>query len=143
MPKVNVTGEAPAPPDKVWELLTDLPRWPEWFSTHDAFLGDLPATLTEGAKFRQRVKAMGMPAETAWTVTTARAPELLELAGDGPMGVKVRSADRVEPSGSGSRITMDTEFEGGMLAGPMGAMVAKQAGESGEKSLAKFAALLA
>jgi len=142
MPKVNVTAQIPAAPDKVWDVLTDPTRFPEWFTTHEGFIGDVPARLEEGSTYTQRVKAMGMPADTAWRVVTAQAPQRLELAGDGPMGVKVRSSYVLQPDGDGSRLDVETEFEGGMLAGPMGAMVAKQAGESTEKSLTKLAALV-
>jgi uncharacterized protein YndB with AHSA1/START domain len=141
MPKVSVSAEASAGPDKVWTLLTDPTRYPEWFATHDAFVGDVPGTLTEGTTFKQRVKSMGMPVETAWRVTAAEAPQRLELAGDGPMGVKVRSVYVIESVAAGSVITYDTEFSGGMLAGPMGEMVAKQAREAAGKSLAKLAEL--
>ena len=37
-----------------------------------------------------------MPAEMAWRVTTASAPAALELAGDGPMGVKARNRFRID-----------------------------------------------
>jgi hypothetical protein len=110
---------------------------------HDAFTGDVPATLGEGTAYKQRVKLMGMPAEMAWRVTTAEAPGRLEQVGDGPMGVKAHNRFTIEPSGEGSQITFEMEFNGPALAGPMAGMVEKQAGAAAKQSLAKFAALLA
>ncbi|MCW6007671.1 SRPBCC family protein [Micromonospora sp. CPCC 205371] len=141
MPKVTVSAEAAAGPERVWELATDLPRWAEWNTMHEGFTGEVPATLTEGAAYRQRVKLMGMPAEMAWRVATADAGRL-ELAGDGPMGVKAANRFFVEPSGDGSKITYEMEFNGPALAGPMAGMLEKQAGTAAAQSLAKFTALL-
>jgi hypothetical protein len=142
MPKVSVSAEAAADPDRVWQLAVDLPRYAEWLTMHDAFTSDVPATLEEGTIYKQRVKLMGMPADMAWRVTTAQAPGKLELAGDGPMGVKAHNRFLIEPSGAGSQITFEMEFNGPALNGPMAGMVEKQAGTAAGQSLAKFTALL-
>jgi len=146
MPKVSVSAAASAGPDQVWQLAVNLPRYAEWLTMHDAFTGDVPATLGEGVAYRQRVKLMGMPADMAWRVTVVEEPGRLELAGDGPMGVKAHNRFVIEPapdgSGGGSQITFEMEFNGPALAGPMAAMVEKQAGTAAKESLAKFTALL-
>jgi hypothetical protein len=142
MPKVSVSTDAAAKPDQVWELATTLPRYAEWLTMHDAFPGDVPETLSAGTTYKQRVKLMGMPAEMAWRVTAADAPGLLEMQGDGPMGVKAHNRFLIAPSESGSQITFEMEFNGPALAGPMAAMVEKQAGTAAQQSLAKFTALL-
>jgi hypothetical protein len=143
MPKVSVSAAAAAGPEQVWQLAVDLPRYAEWLTMHEGFTGDVPATLSEGAAYRQRVKLMGMPAEMAWRVTTAEQPGRLEVAGDGPMGVKAHNRFFIEPSdGGGSQITYEMEFAGPALAGPMAGMLEKQAGAAAEQSLARFTALL-
>src|SRR6476620_3629097 len=91
MPKVSVSTESAVEPERVWQLAIDLPRLADWNTMHDAFTSDVPATLTEGTTYKQRVKLMGMPAEMAWRVTTAEAPGRLLQAGDGPMGVKAHN----------------------------------------------------
>jgi hypothetical protein len=142
MAKVSVSTQVPAGAEKVWQLAVDLPREGEWNSMHEGFTGDVPEVLTEGASFKQRVKLMGMPAEIAWRVTEAAAPGRLELKGDGPMGVTAINRWLIEPAGGGSQITLEMEFSGATLAGPMAMMVEKQARSATEKSLARFAALL-
>jgi len=142
MPKVSVSAESAAGPERVWELAVDLPRYAEWLTMHDAFTGDVPATLDQGTAYKQRVKLMGMPAEMAWRVTAAEAPGKLELAGDGPMGVKAHNRFLIVPSGEGSQITFEMEFAGPALAGPMAGMLEKQAGQAAAQSLEKFKALL-
>jgi hypothetical protein len=141
MPKVSVSTEATADPERAWKLAVDLPRYAEWLTMHDAFTSDVPSTLDEGTTYKQRVKLMGMPAEMAWRVTTADGGKL-ELAGDGPMGVKAHNRFTIEPSGEGSHITFEMEFNGPALNGPMAGMVEKQAGAAAKDSLAKFTALL-
>lgn len=142
MPKVSVSAGAAAEPQKVWQLVVDLPRVTEWNTMHEGFAGDVPSTLDAGTTYRQRVKLMGMPAEMAWRVTDAVASERLEQSGDGPMGVKAKNRFVIEPSGEGSQITYEMEFTGPALAGPMAAMLEKQAGAAAQQSLAKLAALL-
>ena len=109
---------------------------------HEGFTGDIPATLEEGSAYKQRVKLMGMPAEMAWRVTTFEAPERLELAGDGPMGVKAKNRFVIEPSDEGSQITYEMEFAGPGLNGPMAGMLEKQAGAGAQQALAMFTAVL-
>jgi hypothetical protein len=142
MPKVSVSAQTSAGADKVWQLAVDLPRYAEWNSMHEGFTGDVPTVLGEGTTYKERVKLMGMPAEISWQVTAAEAPGRLELKGDGPMGVKAINRWLIEPSGDGSQITIEMEFKGVALAGPMAAMVEKQAAAATETSLTKFAALL-
>lgn len=142
MPKVSASTQAAVGPEKVWELVVDLPRYPEWLSMHDAFTSDVPETLAEGVAYKQRVKMMGMPADIAWRVTTADGPGRLEMAGDGPMGIKSINRFIVEPDGDGSNITFEMEFNGPALNGPMAAMAEKSAAASAEQSLAKFKSLL-
>jgi hypothetical protein len=141
MAKVSVSSEIPADPERVFALAIALPRVAEWNTMHEGFTGDIPETLTEGATYKQRVKLMGMPAEMAWRVTAVDSGRI-EQAGDGPMGVKALNRMSIEPSGDGSKLTIEMEFNGPALGGPMAMMVEKQAGSSTKASLAKFAELL-
>jgi len=143
MPKVSVSTDAAFEPDQVWQLAIALPRYAEWLTMHDAFTSEIPETLGEGMTYKQRVKLMGMPAEMAWRVSAADAPTLLEMMGDGPMGVKAHNRFLIKPAPGGSQITFEMEFNGPALAGPMAGMIEKQAGTAAHQSLAKFTALLA
>jgi uncharacterized protein YndB with AHSA1/START domain len=142
MPKVSASTQTAAGPERVWQLVVDLPRYPEWNTMHDAFTSDVPATLDEGVAYKQRVKMMGMPADIAWRVGTVDAPGKLELLGDGPMGIKALNRFVVEPAGDGSQVTFEMEFNGPALTGAIGAMAEKQSLAAAQQSLAKFAALL-
>lgn len=142
MPKVSVSQEAAVAPERAWELASDLSRYGEWLTMHEGFTTDVPSDPRAGDTYRQKVKLMGMPAEIAWRVVTAEAPSTLALAGDGPMNVKAANRTTIEPTPAGSRITLEMEFNGPALAGPMAGMVEKQAGAAARDSLAKFVTLL-
>jgi hypothetical protein len=142
MPKVSVSTETSAAPEAVWALAVNLPKVAEWNSMHESFTGDVPETLAEGTTYKQKVKLMGMPAEMAWRVTAAAEPSMLEQQGDGPMGVKSSHRFIIEPTDSGSKVTIEMEFNGPALNGPMAGMVEKQARNSTTKSLETFAKLL-
>jgi carbon monoxide dehydrogenase subunit G len=142
MPKVSVSAETSAAPEAVWELAVNLPRVAEWNSMHESFTGEVPETLAEGTTYKQKVKLMGMPAEMAWRVTAAQAPALLEQHGDGPMGVKSSHRFVIEPTDAGTKVTIEMEFNGPALNGPMASMVEKTARTSTGKSLETFTKLL-
>jgi hypothetical protein len=143
MPTVSASTQTAADPERVWQLVTDLPRFAEWNIMHDAFLGDVPATLGDGVTYKQRVKMMNMPAEFAWKVTSADEPGKLELAGTGPMGIKAVNRLLVEKTGTGSNITFEMEFNGPAMNGPIAKMAEKQSAVAAQQSMDKFAALLA
>jgi hypothetical protein len=142
MAKVSVSIETSADPERVWALVIDLPRVAEWNTMHEGFTGDVPPKLEEGVTYKQRVKLMGMASEMSWLVTEVEAPGKVVQAGDGPMGVKAHNRVYVEPAGAGSKVTIENEFQGPALKGPMAMMVEKQAGASAKASLAKFVELL-
>ena len=142
MAKISVEADATADPQRVWEVVSTLPRVAEWNTMHEGFTGEVPDTLGEGDTYRQRVKLMGMPAEMAWRVTTAAEPGRLEQNGDGPMGVKAKNLFVIEPTATGSHITYEMEFVGPALKGAMAGMLEKQAGAAGQQTLAKLVALL-
>ena len=142
MAKVSVSTQVSAGVEEIWQLAVDLPREAEWNSMHEGFTDEVPAVLGEGTTFKQRVKLMGMPAEITWQVTEAEPPGRLELKGNGPMGVTAFNRWLIETAPGGSQITLEMEFSGAALAGPMAMMVEKQARSATEASLARFAALL-
>lgn len=137
MPEVSNSIEMPAPPERVWSVVTDLSRYGEWNTTHTDFPDGTPETLEPGTTFREKVKIMGMPGEVKWTVTDVIENEKFAMDGEGPMGVTLKAAYRLEGNGDKTTFTFDSAFAGGALSGPMGGPVTKQtekaAGESVEK----------
>jgi uncharacterized protein YndB with AHSA1/START domain len=92
----------PAPPGRVWEALTDLSTWQEWWNLVTIVpLG--PTALAPGVRFRLGGQRAGRP-PTVWTVEVVELdpPARIELAyveGD----LVGRAAWELEPAEGGTR----------------------------------------
>jgi hypothetical protein len=142
MPEVTSTLDIPASPQAVWDVATDLSRYGEWNISHTGFPDGTPASEA-GAKFREQITIMGMPGEANWEIAEAVAPELTVWTGAGPMGIVLGTKLELAPSGDGTSVSISVSFDGGPLAGPMGATVAASAEKGAAQSLEKLAALVA
>jgi uncharacterized protein YndB with AHSA1/START domain len=142
MPEVTSTLDIPASPQAVWDVATDLSRYGEWNISHTGFPDGTPASEA-GAKFREQITIMGMPGEANWEIAEAVAPERTVWTGAGPMGIVLGTKLELTPSGDGTTVAISVSFDGGPLAGPMGATVAASAEKGAAQSLEKLAALVA
>jgi len=142
MPEVTQSVDIDAPAEKVWEVATDLSRYGEWNTSHTGFPDGTPATEA-GATFREQITIMGMPGEASWEITEATAPERTVWTGAGPMGIVLGTKLELAPSGDGTSVSISVSFDGGPLAGPMGATVAASAEKGAAQSLEKLATLVA
>ena len=143
MATFTTQAEIAAPPEGVFEIISDPGRSGEWQTTHTGWAGEAPSEMVEGGSFTQKVTLMGMPGEVAWTVKRLEAPSALELEGTGPMGVTMRSAFSLESvDGGSSRLTVEGELGGGMLDGPMGETVAAQSKTAMEQSVERLKGLV-
>ena len=141
MPTVTQSLEIPAPPDKVWEVATDWTRYGEWNVTHTGFPEGAPAN-EQGATFKEKITIMGMPGEAKWTVAEVEEPKKLVWDGEGPMGITLGSKLELTPSGEGTTVALEVTFDGGPLAGPIGATVAASGQKASAESLEKLKGLV-
>jgi carbon monoxide dehydrogenase subunit G len=141
MPTVTQSLEIPAPPDRVWEVATDWTRYGEWNVTHTGFPEGAPAN-EQGATFKEKITIMGMPGEAAWTVAEIEAPTRVVWDGEGPMGITLGTKLELTPNGEGTTVALEVTFDGGPLAGPMGATVAASGQRASAESLEKLKGLV-
>lgn len=141
MPDISRSAELPAPPDRVWAIISDLSRYGEWNEIHVGFPDGAPQ-LAEGISFRENVTIMGMPGEAIWRVAELAPGARIVLDGDGPMGIKLAMRLELAAENGGSRVTMASSFDGPPLQGPLGAAVGKAGEQAAEASLEKVRALL-
>lgn len=120
---------------KVFALLVDPARMPDWLLQHDGWIGEPPAEFTEGVRFRQRIRLMGVPSEVRWTVTGVVEGRAVWFEGTAPMGITVGFFLSVTPTENGSVIRFDGGVEGGSADGPLGPMVARNLADAMRKSL--------
>jgi len=109
MTNFSTTVDIQAPRERVWDVLLDVARWPEWTPTTSRVerLDAGPFTVGSRARiFQPKLR----PA--VWQVT-----ELNQAAGSftwvtRSAGVLVTARHRVEENGGGCRVTLSLDFSG-------------------------------
>ena len=108
MPRFEHATTISAPPERVWEILVDVERWPARIPTVDRVerLDDGP--LAVGA--RTRLAQPKLP-DKVWTVTELTAGTAFTWT-SGSTGVRVTASHVIEPSPEGSRLTLSIDIAG-------------------------------
>ncbi|MFL6089660.1 MAG: SRPBCC family protein [Aeromicrobium sp.] len=143
MTSVSVTQALPVDPQTAWDNLSDLAGWENWLSIHQSWKSELPSEISVGTQVTEVVSVMGMANKIDWTITELDVPNTVTIEGTGMAGVKIKFTLSVAPADAGSTATIDADFSGAMIVGPIGAAVAKNASADLEASLAKLAELVA
>jgi uncharacterized membrane protein len=97
-----------APPERVWEVLVDVERWPERIHTVDSVERLDEGPLAVGS--RTRLRQPRLP-EAVWTVTALDEGSSFTWVSTSP-GVRVTAGHEVEPHPSGSRLTLSVDVSG-------------------------------
>jgi Polyketide cyclase / dehydrase and lipid transport len=143
MAKLSVSVDVPLPPEIAWAHAEDLSRYKEWLTIHRVWRSKLPETLEKGTVVESIVEVKGMPNRVKWTIVNLTPPETMTLNGDGKGGVKVKLIAKIRPNGAGhSTLTMDVHL-GGILFGPLGAIVARALRGDIRQSLDRFVKIFA
>ena len=108
MPGLQHTVTVAAPPERVWELIVDVERWPERIPTVDAVERLDAGPLVVGSRTRLRQPRL-RPA--VWTVTELAPGSSFTWESTSP-GVTVTAAHVVEPHSDGSRLTLSLKVSG-------------------------------
>ncbi|MGO8789991.1 MAG: SRPBCC family protein [Terriglobia bacterium] len=114
----SITVDIQAPPDRVWAVLCDVERWPEWTATTTSVQRLDTGPLAVGSRARLLQPKL-RPA--VWEVT-----ELDEGTGSfiwvtRSPGVQVTGRHLVEENKGGSRVTLSIQFAG--ILGPLVALL--------------------
>ncbi len=111
MTRVERSIEINAPPEKVFDLLTDLNRLEEWAT----IAGDAeqlpPAPLAEGATWKHNVKVAGVQLEGDWRVVAIDRPRLVEYEATRSGGGSLKMRQSVSPTDGGSRVELEVDYE--------------------------------
>ena len=89
--RVETEIEIAAPAEKVWVVLADLPRWPEWAPGFELVEQLTSGPLSSGKKLRYRLRPFGLPITVSATVTVyeMRPPWRMELRRRGLVTEKI------------------------------------------------------
>ena len=102
MGHIEATRELSASPEALWGTVSDLANWDKWFTVHEKWLEEPPATLSEGSKLTAKIVMLGMANKIGWTIESVDAPRRLVLSGTGMAGVKAQFTFTIEPIETGS-----------------------------------------
>jgi hypothetical protein len=138
MGHIEATREFTASPEALWAIIADPQTWGQWFTVHDRWLEEPPATLTSGARLIAKIVMLNMANKIEWTVRTVDAPRTLALGGTGMAGVKADFAFVIEPIATGSRFTVTGDFEGALVKGALAKAVEKDGARQLDKTLARL-----
>lgn len=109
MPTIEILCTISAPPQKVWDFVSDIEKGPEWVTVMQKLVSTTANPLTEGAVYRERSKIGPSESETEWRVTRFDPPKIQVHECSEPT-LKARLTLKVEPAGDGARLTHRTEY---------------------------------
>ena len=120
MPGLQHSVTIAAPPQRVWEVLVDVERWPERIPTVDSVERLDTGPLAVGS--RTRLRQPKLP-EAVWTVTEVHEGRSFTWASTSP-GVAIAASHVVEPHADGSRLTLAIDITG--LLAPVGWLMTRK-----------------
>ena len=111
MPKIQTSAEIDAPPERVWEILTDFRSYPEW----NPFILEGSGDLEEGGKHDLRMRPPG-GREMTFRPTVLKVETGRELRWRGRLLVPGifdgEHCFRLTPAGPGTRLEQGESFTG-------------------------------
>jgi len=134
MAKLERTIEIDAPPEEVYDVLTDPNCLGQWVTIQEELVSAPDPPLSEGDCVVQRMKVVGKSFEVSWDVEVADRPSKVRWAGNGPMGSVARATYELSDNGNGGT-TFSYTNEYDVPGGPVGkvagrALVSASGGEA-------------
>ena len=105
---IEVSVDIAAPPERVWSIMADIERWPEWTRSikHVDKISEGP--LAKGS--RARIVQPKAPV-AVWTVTNIEPGRSFEWKTSSP-AISSVAGHRIEPAGEGSRVMLTVDHSG-------------------------------
>lgn len=141
MGHIEATKQLSVSPEALWQKVSDPSTWDQWFTIHEKWLSEPPATLSEGSSLTAKIVMLGMANKIEWTVDKFDAPTSLTLSGTGMAGVKCQFQFSVTPAGDGSEFSVAGDFEGALIKGALAKAVEKDGAKQLDTTLEKLEAL--
>jgi uncharacterized protein YndB with AHSA1/START domain len=123
MTQVHCAIEIAAPPERVWQVVMDPRRLPDWVTIHRR-LGDVPARLQRGSTFEQTLNLRGAHLHVVWTVVAIDPPHRAVWEGHGPAHSRASIVYELRADGE-SRTIFDYTNEFKPPGGPLGAVAGR------------------
>ena len=114
----EITVDIDAPPERVWDVMMDLEKWPEWTPSMSSVQRLDSGELREGSRVRIKQPKL---APTTMTVTHIEADKSFTWRAKAP-GLVITATHTIVKKGNGSQVTLSLFFDGfvgGILARAM------------------------
>ena len=133
----SYTVHIDAPPEKVWGMMTDVERWPEFAAQFRSIVRKDQGPLALGSK--ARVTPRGLFG-SIWQVTEFEASRSFTWEADALPGLHLVAGHVVEPEGAGSRVILSLESSGALatLLAPVLGVISRRPRQVGEGLKAYF-----
>lgn len=141
MGHIEATKKLSVSPEALWQTVSDPSTWDQWFTIHEKWLSEPPATLAQGSSLTAKIVMLGMANKIEWTVDKFDAPKSLTMSGTGMAGVKCRFEFSVAPAGDGSEFSVAGDFEGALIKGALAKAVEKDGAKQLDTTLEKLESL--
>jgi hypothetical protein len=139
--QVDVSTTSDLSPESAWKLASDLDRFGDWMTIFGGWRSKVPSTIERGTKVSSLIKVKGFRSIVHWKVTRYDEPSVIELAGRGRGGVRLKVAMGVTDNQPGSTFHLTADLTGGLLNGPLGQLVARIVKSDVRKSVRNLATL--
>lgn len=131
MTRFSIDTDIPAPPERVWDVMSDIVRWHEWTASVTSIKRIDEGPLVVGS--RALIRQPRFP-PALWRVTAIEPGTGFTWTSTAP-GLRVVGRHFVEPRSGMSRATLSVEYHG-----MFGALMARLAGDITQKYLSLEAA---
>ncbi len=110
MRNFRITTAIAAPAERVWQVMSDIDRWPEWTASITSVkrVGDNPFAVGGRALIRQPKFPPAL-----WTITAIAPGRSFTWVNTAP-GLRVVAHHQVEPAATGSQATLTLDLEGAL-----------------------------
>jgi carbon monoxide dehydrogenase subunit G len=119
---VAATTVVPAPPEAVWDLISDPDRFAEWAElTEEVIRADKPLKL--GSTYEERNVVLGpIKGMSRWTVVQHEAPRRQTHRGEGiALAASLDFFIELDPAERATQLTVGLRYRSGL--GPLGALI--------------------
>ena len=119
MGHIEAEREIAATPEALWAIVSDVRSWERWFTVHAGWAAEPPAEVAKGTTITEKIEMLGIANKIDWTVLDLQPPTKITMVGTGRAKVKVQFTFAVEPTDTGTKLTLSGNFDGALINGAL------------------------